>query len=287
MAKFGPAGKPPRFKGPMLEVPMFLHKEGLDAFEYQAVRGVRISEDEARNLGKKAARYNITLTVHGPYFINLCGKKETIEASKKRLIESLKIAEVMNADRVVFHPGYYGDKTKTEALKICIDVMREVISKAKNLGIKKAKLGPETTGKKSQVGSLDEVLNMCIEVESTVPTIDFAHIHARGLGSIKSKEDYAKILDKIERVLGSEAVKHMHCHFTLVEYGKGGEIRHHTLDEEEYGPSFHQLAEVIVERGIEPVIISESPVLDIDAIKMKRILEDIKRSSLAKSFQSS
>ena len=39
--RFGPAGVPPTFKAlksPVSEVPKYLHNEGLDAFEYQAVR---------------------------------------------------------------------------------------------------------------------------------------------------------------------------------------------------------------------------------------------------------
>jgi len=272
--RFGPAGKPPRFQGAMFETPKFLHEEGLDAFEYQAVRGVRISQNDAKNLGSNATKYDVWLTLHGPYFINLSGEKAVVDASKQRLIDSLKAASWMGAHQVVFHPGYYGTRSEKEALDLCVKAMQEVIESAKTLGIHRVKLGPETTGKPTQVGSLDEILTMCTKVEATSPTIDWAHIHARGNGVIKSREDYVRLIDSIEKKLGSEAVKNMHCHYTPVEFTSKGERCHHTMDEPGFGPDFKPFAEIIVQLGLKPVIISESPLLDLDSIKMQKMVKE-------------
>lgn len=263
----------------MIETPRFLRDEGLDALEYQAVRGVRISESDAVKLGEIAKDCDVWLTLHGPYFINLSGEEATIAASKDRLIDSLKAASWMGAHQVVFHPGYYGKRSPKEALDMCIKAMKEVVEKAKSLRIKGVFLGPETTGKVSQVGSLDEILSMCEEVEMTSPTIDWAHIHARGREAIKEKNDYLKLIDEIEKRLGSDAVKNLHCHYTPVESTAKGEKCHHAMGEG-FGPNFEPLAEIIVELGLSPVIISESPVLDIDSIKMKKILEEKARKGL-------
>jgi len=275
--RFGPAGKPPRFKGPTVETPRFLHDEGLDAFEYQAVRGVRISRKDAEELGSIAKESDVWLSLHGPYFVNLSGEKATVKASQQRILASLKAAGWMGAHQVVFHPGYYGMRTANEALDMCIRAMQAIVEDAKALGIKGVALGPETTGKQSQVGSLDEILAMCEKVELTAPTIDWAHIHARECGKIKTKDDYSKLFDEIEKRLGSEAVKNLHCHYTHVEFTAKGERRHHTLDESNYGPPFEPLAEIIVEQGLRPVIISESPVLDVDSIKMRDLVLQISR----------
>ena len=284
LARFGPAGKPEDYKGAMEKLPFYLKEEGLNALEYQAVRGVKISQESAQQLGKNAAEADIWLTIHGPYYINLSSEnKDTISASKQRLIESLKAAQWMGAHAVVFHPGYYGSYTPEEALKMCISAMKEVVEEAKNLGIAKVHLAPETTGKTTQVGGLDEIIEMCLEVENVIPAIDWAHIHAREQGSLNTINDYALVLDKLESRLGAEYVKNLHCHFSKIEFGKGGEKEHHSLDEKEYGPDFRLLAKVLVERGIEPVVISESPILDKDAIKMKAIFEEIQESSKKKS----
>ncbi len=271
--RFGPAGRPLGYRGSIEGVPKYLRvTEGLDAFEYQAVRGVRIKEVIARALGEEASKYDVLLSLHAPYAINLSSRnKAVIEASKDRLLKSLLAASWMNARVVVFHPGYYSGFSPKEALASCIDALRDVIAKAQDMGIKGPLLGPETTGKQSQVGSLDEIISMCREVEGCIPVIDWAHIHAREKGSIRDKESYMRIIDIIERELG-DLVKNLHCHFTKVEFGDKGERRHRTLSESGYGPPFEPLAEVIVEHGFNFTIISESPLLDKDAIRMKDIL---------------
>lgn len=225
--RFGPAGTPPRFKGPTTETPHFLHDEGLDAFEYQAVYGVRISQKDAAELGRVAKEADVWLSMHGPDHVNLSGERATIEASEKRLIDSIKAASWMGGHRVVFHPGYYGSQSTKDALELCIKSIREIIEKAKALGIKDVLLGPEIGGKKSQVGSLDEIIAICQKVESAAPTIDWSHLHARSGGGIKGKEDYLKIIETLEKGLGSDAVKNLHCHFTHVEFTEKGERSHH------------------------------------------------------------
>lgn len=277
--RFGPAGVPPSFrrlKAALEDVPKLLQKEGLDAFEYQAVRWggkPQIKREVAERLGSEAEKHDVWLSLHGSYFINFCGEKNVIEASKQRLIACATAAEWMNAHIVVFHPGFYGKKEPKEAFRNCLEALKDLVENMKTLGIKKVKIGPETMGKQSQFGSLEEVLKLCEEVEQTQPVIDWAHLHARDKGRFRTIEDFRKVVEEIENRLGTEAVKDMHCHFTKVEFTEKGEKRHHTLDEAEYGPDFTLLAKVIVEFKLRPVIISESPVLDVDAVKMRDILQ--------------
>jgi deoxyribonuclease-4 len=277
--RFGPAGVPPPFrvmKAVLTDVPRLLREEGLDAFEYQAVRwGAKpqIKRERAEELGLKAEKNDVWLSLHGSYFINFCGTKEKIEASKNRLIACATAAEWMKAHVVVFHPGFYGKRQPKEVFKDCLEALKEVVETMKTLGVKNVKLGPETMGKLSQFGSLDEILGLCEEVEQIQPVIDWAHLHARCRGCFKTAESFRKVVEEIERRLGTDAVKNMHCHFTKVEFTDKGERRHHTMDEAEYGPEFSMLAKVIVEFKLRPVIISESPVLDVDAIKMRDILQ--------------
>jgi len=276
--RFGPAGVPPAFKDlkrPVFEFPRYLHDEGLNAFEYQAVRwGAKpqMKREDAEALGANAKKHDVWLSVHGSYFINLCGERETIEASKHRLIACATAANWMDAHVVVFHPGFYGKRTTREALELCVEAMGEVVESMRSLGIGKVHLGPETTGKPSQLGRLDEILKLCERVESTEPIIDWAHIHAREQGRLKTADDFRKVIDEAERRLGTEAVKNLHCHYTRVEFTEKGERRHHTMNEVEYGPNFQPLASLIAELGLRPVVISESPILDIDAQKMRDIV---------------
>jgi len=277
--RFGPAGVPPWFraiKAALADVPSLLREEGLDAFEYQAVRwGAKpqIKRDDAEKLGCKARENDVWLSLHGSYFINFCGRKNIIEASKRRLIACVTAAEWMKAHVVVFHPGFYGEKTHKEAFASCIESLKEVAETMRKLRIKNVKIGPETMGKHSQLGSLDEVLSLCEEVEQTQLVIDWGHLHARDRGRFKTVDDFRKVVEKTENRLGADATKNMHCHFTKIEFTDKGERRHHIMDETDFGPDFTDFAEIIAEFKLQPVIISESPILDLDAMKMRDILE--------------
>lgn len=281
--RFGPAGVPPMFRlmgATTADVPKLLHEEGLDAFEYQASRWgpkPQINPDDAKKLGEECRKNDVKLSMHGSYFINLSGKKEVVEASKRRLIACATAADWMGAYVVVFHTGFYGKLEKNFAFKSALTALKEVSLEMKSVGLK-VKLGPETMGRKFQVGNLDEILNLNQEIEGTQLVIDWGHLHALHLGTLKKVEDFRVIAEKVEQALGTEALRSMHCHFSKIEFSSQGEKRHHTLDEERYGPEFRMLAEVIVDFGLHPTMICESPFLDVDARKMKATLNEVLES---------
>ena len=278
--RFGPAGVPPMFRllgATTSDVPKLLHEEGLDAFEYQASRwGAKpqIKQQDAQKLGEEARKNDVKLSMHGSYFVNLSGKKEVVEASKQRLIACATAADWMGAYVVVFHTGFYGKLEKDYAFKTCLTALKEVSAEIKNLGLK-VKLGPETMGRKFQVGTLEEILTINQEVEGTQLVIDWGHLHALHLGTLNRVEDFRAIAEKVEEKLGTQALRSMHCHFSKIEFSSQGEKRHHTLDEEKYGPEFRMLAEVIVDFGLHPTVICETPILDVDARKMQATLKEV------------
>jgi len=280
--RFGPAGVPPFFRilgAKLANVPALLRQEELDAFEYQAVRWgqkPQMKQQDAEQLKAEAQKNDVLLSLHGSYFINLCGKKEVVEASKQRLIACATAAQWMGAYVVVFHPGFYGNADKKEALRNCIRELNDVAATMRTLGIRNVKLGPETMGRHFQIGTLDEVLALCEQVEQTHLVIDWSHMHARSGGAFRSAADFRAVVEKAEERLGTEDVRNMHCHFSKIEFTyKTGERRHHVLDEAAYGPDFRMLAEVIVEFNLRPVVICETPVLDVDAVKMRGMLLEI------------
>jgi deoxyribonuclease-4 len=285
--RFGPAGVPPMFRllgATISDVPRLLHEEGLDAFEYQASRWgpkPQMKQEDAERLGSEGRKNDVRLSMHGSYFVNLSGKKEVVEASKRRLIACATAADWMGAYVVVFHAGFYGLVEKSFAFKNCVAALKEVSAEMKSLGLK-VKLGPETMGRKFQVGTIDEILALSQEVEGTQLVIDWGHLHALHQGSLKKVEDFRVIAEKVEEKLGTEALRSMHCHFSKIEFSSQGEKRHHTLDEERYGPEFRMLAEVIIDFGLHPTMICESPILDIDARKMRDTLKDLLESKQEK-----
>jgi len=261
--KFGPAGNSDSFYqegfSASVDMPKWLAARELDAFEYSFGRGIRLGTEGAKAIRAEAEKYGIQLSVHMPYFINLATEED--EKKIKNIgyfVDSLKVAEALGAKRAVFHPGSASGGDRGAILQRAKVFFKEIIATLDDMNLMNVTLCAETMGKINQLGSLEEVIELCNVDERIWPTIDFGHLHCRGLGAINSKEDYAAILDKLENGIGIERTRTMHVHFSRIEYTKGGEKMHHTFADVQYGPEFMPLAELIAERGYEPVFICES-----------------------------
>lgn len=261
MIKFGPSGNSDSFykqgHKSSLETPEWLYNMGLDAYEYSFGRGVRIKKETAEAIGQNAKKYNIAMSLHAPYYINLATDDEEKKVKTiGYIVDTAKAAKFFGAKRIVVHPGSVGKKSRNEAMARAKDVLREALDVLHNSDLDDINICPETLGKINQLGTLDEIIDLCKLSDILIPTIDFGHLNARGRGSIKTKDDYAEILDALE-VLGDRA-NNFHVHFSRVEYTNQGEKRHHTYSETEYGPDFEPLAELLYVRRLNPTIICES-----------------------------
>ncbi len=281
MIRFGPSGNSESFyeqgNKSSVQAPAWLKGMGLNAYEYQCSKGVNIGRATAGQLGEEALKNGIFLSVHAPYYINMASEeKEKRENSKHYIIETLEAAKWMGAGRIVIHTGSCSKVSREWALKTAIQVLKEAIRDAEDLGLSDITICPEVLGKINQLGSLEEILEMCKADERLIPTIDFGHLHARGLGGLNSKEDFERVIDKIENEIGRDRLKRIHVHFSRIEYTKGGEKKHWTYDDTQFGPDFSPLAELIYKKQMEPVIICESRNnMAEDALKMKNIYQKI------------
>jgi deoxyribonuclease-4 len=164
---------------------------------------------------------------------------------------------------------------RRRAFKNAADALKEIISDAREFIEKGIHLCPETMGKINQLGTMDEVLELCKLHESLIPTLDFGHINAMGQGSIKSCTDYMQIINSVRDALGEERTRYFHSHFSRIEYTNGGEKKHWTLKDIQYGPDFEPLAEVLVSQDLKPIIICESRgTMAEDAVKLKNIYDE-------------
>ena len=264
MIKFGPSGSPvdfsldTQYKG-TVDMPLYIEKMGLDCFEYSFGKGVRIGESAARAIGAAFAEKGIEISVHAPYFINFANpEREKIENSFGYIIASLDAARLMGAKRCVFHPG---SPLKRERAEAVADMQRNVAELAEILhrgGFGDCIVCPETMGKLNQLGSVEEVADLCKIDPIFTPCVDFGHVNARGLGCLKTVDDFKRVVDAFAKALDWERVKNMHVHFSKIEYTEKGEKCHLTMDDTVYGPEFEPLAEVLVEYGMTPYIVSES-----------------------------
>ncbi len=280
--KFGSAGAPESFYAQgfksSLDMPAWLADMGLTAYEYQCSRGVKIKEKMARELGERARRHGVALSIHAPYYINLSTEEpEKKVKTKGYILDSLRVACWMGATTVVFHPGGGPGTDRRGTFDRAKTLFKEILRDAAEEGLDDILLAPETMGKLNQIGSLDEILELCTMAEQVVPCVDFGHLNAVTQGNLKSKEDFARVLDKIAVTLGKEALTGLHIHFSPIEFTKAGEKKHWTLKESYlYGPDFTPLAELIWERSLEPVIICESAGTQAeDALIFKQIYEKL------------
>lgn len=279
--RFGTAGCPEDFYSEghksALEIPAWLAERGLDAFEYQCGRGVHISSESAKRLGDEARRYNVRLSIHSPYYINISAvEEEKREKSFGYVMQTLTAARSMGADRVVVHMGALGGTTRAQAMERSKDFMRETLRRAEEQGLGNIALCPETMGKMNQMGTVEEVAQLCAIDERLIPTLDFGHINARGQGSLVTMEDFAAVVGEIEKRLGEFRAKNFHSHFSRIEYTSGGERKHHTFADAQYGPEFAPLARLVAMRGLTPVFICESSGTQAaDAAAMRDMCADI------------
>ena len=278
-AYFGPGGNSDAFKlagyKSTLDAPRFVKEIGLDAYEYEAGNGLAASADMLRMIGENARAEGVKMSFHTPYFISLSGViPEKRLNSINYIRQSLDAANLLGAGTIVVHTGSAAKITRDEAMRLCADTLIKTLESVDTYGIK---IGLETMGKINQLGTLDEVLELCRIDKAFVPVVDFGHLNARDLGGVfDSADDYLRVFDKISRSLGAEVAENLHCHFSKIEWTGSGEKRHLTFEDTVYGPGYEALMEVIYKNNLSPTIICESAgTQSDDALAMKRYYKSL------------
>lgn len=240
---------------------------GLNAMEVEFVHSVYMKRGAAEELKSVAEDLGVRLSIHAPYYINLASeKKETITASRKRIFDCAERGEQMGADAIAIHSAFYGKNKPGKVYEIVKEQFEKILDDMESAGIKNVKLGVETMAKKSQFGTLDEVLRLHKETGKIIPYIDWAHLFVRNGGNL----DCIDVLDKLKR----SGIDHINSHFEGVKKNAKGEWV--DVHEPIKNPAFEPLAEAILKRKVDITIISESPVLEQDSLKMKRIIDGIR-----------
>ena len=260
-----------------LDIPAYIESFGLHAFEYQCGRGVRLGLDKAAEMARRAEKPDILFSIHAPYFISMSSMtEETRLKSVDYILQSCRVVRALGGRRVIFHSGSCGKQSREQALEKALDTMQRIVKAVDEEGFGDLTLCPETMGKIGQLGTLDEVLALCGVDKRITPCIDFGHLNARTLCGIKTKQDYADILDRMQQVLGDERAKNFHVHFSRIEWSKGGEKRHWTFADTQFGPEYQPLMQLFKERQLSPVVICESAGTQAeDALTMQKYYQSL------------
>ena len=273
-AKFGPGGNCDWFYSSGLkstvDAPSFIRSIGLDAYEYEAGNGIAASAAVFSAIGKRAEAEGIALSFHTPYYISLSSVEEEKRTKSIEYIQkSLDAAHLLGAKTIVIHAGSCAKISRAQALCLAKDTLYRTLENVDRYGIS---LGIETMGQVNQLGTLDEVIEICKMDTALVPVVDFGHLNARDLGGVfKTHDDYKRVFDTVGSLLGDDVARYMHCHFSMIEWTDKGEKMHHTFDEVQFGPPYEPLCEMIGKYNLEPTIICESRgTQSRDALAMKR-----------------
>jgi deoxyribonuclease IV len=269
---FGTAGIPRSAKGNnSISGIERLRELDLDCMELEFVQGVRMGEKGAENVLEAAEKRNIALSVHAPYYINLNSpEEEKLKASQERIYQAARIGSLCGAESIVLHAAFYQKSSKQDTYKRVSKALKKITGQLRDEGIR-AVLRPETMGKRTQFGTLEEVLALSTEIEGVMPCLDFSHMHARE-GKENSYSEFMVILSKVEETLGKEGLSNMHMHISGIKYDKNGEKKHLTLKESDF--NYPELLRAIKEFEIGGLVICESPSLEEDALLLRRIYSE-------------
>jgi deoxyribonuclease IV len=240
---------------------------GLGCTELEFVYGVRMAESEADQVAATARKLKVRLTAHAPYYINLnAHEHDKLISSQDRLLQTAHIASLCGAGDVIFHAAFYMKDSPEEVYgrvkQLLTGIMAEIKRENRYIWLR-----PELMGKISQFGSLEELLNLCSEVEGLAPCVDIAHLHAR-TGKYNTYYEFKAVLNQIEKKLGRTALDNMHFHVSGINYNnKSGEIMHLNLQESDF--RYSEFLQALKEQDVKGTLICESPNLEEDALHLQ------------------
>jgi deoxyribonuclease-4 len=277
-ALFGPGGNGDWFRADgmknALQTPGWLESKGIDAFEYEATRGVNASEEALRAFGTKVREHGISVSLHASYFISLSSTEaEKRQNSVRYIVQATRAAEWIGAHTIVIHSGSTAKMPRAEAMALSVNTLEMALEA---VGDTPVKLGIETMGKLNQLGTLEEVIAQCrIAPGRLVPVVDFGHLNCREQGkAFPDRDAYRRVFDTIGSDLGDEIARNLHCHFSKIEYTGAGEKRHLTFedDPQSFGPLPEPFCEMLAREGLTPTVICESAGTQAeDALYMKKL----------------
>ncbi len=251
-----------------------LQKLGLGGLEVEFVRGVNMPVSTQEEVRKLISESGMTLSAHGPFYINLNSQEEDkVEASIKRILETARVAKNFGGYSITFHAAFYLKQDKQDVYKTVRNKFEEIIStlnsEDNNIWIR-----PETTGKETQWGDLDEVIKISNEFEQVLPCIDFSHLHARYAGTrYNTYDDFARVFERIGSEIGVYALENFHAHIAGIEYGAKGEKQHLMLEESDM--NYKDLLKAFKDFNIKGLVICESPIMEDDAVLLKEYYDSI------------
>lgn len=242
-----------------------LEEMNLDGMEIEFVHGVRMSDNSQKIVAEASKKF--VITAHGPYYINLNSKEqEKIDASVVRIIDTALMADKIGAYSITYHAAFYMGNEKKVVFDKVVEQTKRIIDVVEQAGLK-VWIRPETTGKSTQWGDLDEVINLSKEFKQVLPCIDFSHLHARSGGKLNEYKDFCSILERLGNEVGQYALENFHGHLAGIAYSDKGEKNHLNLLESDM--NYKDLLKALKEFKVKGALVCESPNIEDDCKLIK------------------
>jgi deoxyribonuclease-4 len=265
---FGTAGVPnstPKKNSPIDGVRQ-VHALGLDCMQLEFAHGVRMKEEVSSGLRKVSYELGIPLTSHGPYYINLNAREQDkIDSSVERIIQTAKISDLCGAESMTFHAAFYMKDSPYDVFDLVQKSLNVIEERLNRLDIQ-IELRPELTGKTSQFGSLEELIDLTKLVNSCSPCMDFSHLFAR-TNEYNNYEEFKNVLNKLKEDLGEKSLQNMHIHLSGISSNSKGDLKHLNLNDSDF--NWKDLIKALKELDCRGYVICNSPNLEKDAKMMK------------------
>lgn len=245
-----------------------LREMNLNGLEVEFVRGVRMSEKSRLLIKDRVDAGEFVFTAHGPYYINLNAvEPDKVDASITRILETANMAKSFGGYSIVFHAAYYLGQEKDKVSNVVLERLAYICDELKKTG-NDIWVRPETTGKGTQWGDLDEIIAVSKEIDKVLPCVDFAHLHARTNGEFNTYDEFSRVFEKIGTEIGEYALKNFHAHVAGIAYGVKGEKHHLILEESDM--NYKDLLKAFKAFDVRGIVVCESPNIEVDT----KILKD-------------
>ena len=250
-----------------------LEKLNLDGLELEFVHGVRMSESNQTLVKNIAQEKNMVLTAHGPYYINLNSLEEDkINASIKRVLDTARMGHSLGAFSITYHAAFYmgmqPNQVYTKVEKATEEICKALEKEKIDIWVR-----PETTGKPTQWGDLEEIVKLAKNFKQILPCVDFSHLHARTNGAFNTYDEFCYAFEHIGNELGIIALENFHAHIAGIEYSPKGEKKHLMLEESDM--NYKDLLKAFKKFAVKGVIVCESPIMENDAVLLKEYYQSL------------
>jgi len=248
-----------------------LYKVGLRAFVLprELFSGIYTSTDlykakygDLLKIRELASKFNIELSL----------RHDRLPDQPDEILNTFaSVMSIMDARAFIVQPNFYSNMPQDQALKLVIYKLNEITT---NLRVS-AKIGVENTGRMREVGSFEDMVDIVKRTSGTEPIVNWAHIHARGSGSLRTQADFDRIMQTLRRELGTSWTGKAYFLFSGVSYGPSGMTRQLPIDQSDL--KFEYLIRASMALGLRGTIILEGPEREKYVVKNLEKISDMVR----------